>query len=190
MNHPIYKSVLISNYWLSVRACQLFIVSIPTCVISHLSRLHDPAEVLKVMHFLKHLGEGTWNPLVIVSLNLCVLLLLLAAPGLLPRLPWTVHHLTHVLERQLPQGGDVLALLYLHTRWESKNVYFQWLTLSFISAYKKVTHYYILSPLTGCQYWISTFWVFSSVFIGLHRMSLTRSRPGVISGNLFSTCWL
>ncbi len=165
------------------------------CVISHLSRLQDPAEVLKLMHFLKHLGDGAWTPLVIVSLNLCVLLLLLAAPGLLPRPPRLVH-LTHILERELPQGGRcACSALPAHTVREN-DVYFQWLTLtlSFISAYKKMnavsSHYYIPSPLTGYQYWISTFWVFSSVFIGLHRMSLTRSRPGVISGNLFSTCWL
>lgn len=110
------------------------------CVISHLSRLQDPAEVLEVVHLLKHLGEGTRDPLLIVGLNLCVLLILLIAPGLLPRLPETVHHPAHIPERQLPQGGDVLALLYLH-RWENQNVYLQWLTLtlSFISGYKKVT---------------------------------------------------
>ncbi|KAL0167914.1 hypothetical protein M9458_036136, partial [Cirrhinus mrigala] len=62
--------------------------------------LQDPAEVLKVMHFLKHLGE--------VSLNLPILLLLLTAPGFLPGLPKTVHHPADI-------GGDVLALLYLHT---------------------------------------------------------------------------
>lgn len=83
----------------------------PMCVNSHLSRLQDPAEVPKAIHFLKCLCEGTRHPLLIVSLNLCILLLLLAAP----RLPEAVHQPAHILERQLPQGGDMLALLYLHT---------------------------------------------------------------------------
>jgi len=75
-------SLLLIVEWLKKESAftrESIVYCLHACVDSHLSRLQDPTEVLEVMHFLTHLCEGTRNPLFIVSPNLGVLLLLLAA---------------------------------------------------------------------------------------------------------------